>query len=103
MIFQLSSPKIPKNLPRPLTDNQIKKFLDRIMKKKIILSKLRNKAFVILLWGCGLRISEALSLKTSDIKDEYIVILGKGKKERLIPIISQVKKVLSEWIWKGLK
>ena len=50
------------------------------------------------MWGCGLRISEALSLKTSDIKDEYIVILGKGKKERLIPIISQVKKVLSEWI-----
>ena len=98
MIFQLASPKIPKNLPRPLTDNQINKFLDRINEEKNNIVKLRNKAFVILLWGCGLRISEALSLQISDIKDEYIVILGKGKKERLIPIISQVKKVLSEWI-----
>ena len=37
------------------------------------------------------------------LKDEYIVILGKGKKERIIPLISQVKKVLSEWILKDLK
>ena len=48
--------------------------------------------------GAGLRISEALSLKTNDIKNDYIVILGKGKKERLIPLIPQVKKVLSEWV-----
>ena len=68
MIFQLSSPKIPKNLPRPLTDNQIKKILDRINEEKNTIVKLRNKAFVILLWGCGLRISEALSLKIDDIK-----------------------------------
>ena len=98
VIFQLSSPKIPKNLPRPLSDNQIKKLIDRINEEKNTVVKLRNKAFVILLWGSGLRISEALSLKIDDIKNEYIVVLGKGKKERLIPLISQVKKVLLEWV-----
>ena len=51
MIFQLSSPKIPKSLPRPLSDNQIKKFIDRINEEKNTIVKLRNKAFVILLWG----------------------------------------------------
>ena len=103
LIFQLSSPKIPKNLPRPLSDNQIKKFIDRINEEKNTIVKLRNKAFVILLWGSGLRISEALSLKTNDIKNDYIVILGKGKKERLIPLIPQVKKVLSEWVLERCK
>ena len=103
VIFQLSSPKIPKNLPRPLSDNQIKKLIDRINEEKNTFVKLRNKAFVILLWGSGLRISEALSLKIDDIKNEYIVVLGKGKKERLIPLISQVKKVLLEWIMERSK
>ena len=97
-IFKLSSPKIPKNLPRPLSDSQIKKFIDRINEEKNTFVKLRNKAFVILLWGCGLRISEALSLNIEDIKGDHIIILGKGKKERLIPLIHQVKKVLLEWI-----
>ena len=103
IIFQLSSPKIPKNLPRPLSDNQIKRLIDRINEEKNTIVKLRNKAFVILLWGSGLRISEALSLKIDDIKSEYIVVLGKGKKERLIPLISQVKKVLLEWVMERSK
>ncbi len=103
LIFKLSSPKIPKSLPRPLSDNQIKKFIDRINEEKNNIVKIRNKAFVVLLWGSGLRISEALSLKTNDIKNDYLVILGKGKKERLIPLIPQVKKVLSEWVLERCK
>jgi site-specific recombinase XerD len=53
MIFQLSSPKIPKNLPRPLSDVQIKKIIDRINKEKNTIVRIRNKAFVVLLWGSG--------------------------------------------------
>ncbi len=98
MIFQLSSPKIPRNLPRPLSDVQIKKIINRINKEKNTIVRIRNKAFVVLLWGSGLRISEALSLKVSEIKKDYMVILGKGEKERLIPLIPQVKKVLLEWV-----
>ncbi len=98
MIFQLSSPKLPKSLPRPLSDNQIKKLISKIDEEKNSFVKARNKAFVIILWGTGLRISEALSLDTDDLKNNYLIILGKGNKERLIPLIPQVKKVLSIWM-----
>ena len=98
MIFQLSSPKLPKTLPRPLSYNQIQKLIRKIDEEKNSFVKARNKAFIIILWGTGLRISEALSLNTDQIKNEYLTILGKGSKERLIPIIPQVKKVLTEWI-----
>lgn len=98
MIFQLSSPKLPKNLPRPLSDNQIKNLISKIDKEKNSFVKARNKAFVIILWGTGLRISEALSLTTDDLKNNYLIILGKGNKERLIPLIPQVKKALSIWM-----
>ena len=98
LIFQLSSPKLPKNLPRPLSDTQIKKLINKIDEEKNIFIKSRNKAFVIILWGTGLRISEALSLTIDDLKNDYLIILGKGKKERLIPLIPQVKKVLSVWM-----
>ena len=46
-----------------------------------------------MLWGTGLRISEALSLNTEQVKKDYLIVSGKGNKERLIPIIPQVKKV----------
>ena len=64
-----------------MSDNQIKKIIDKIGEEKNTIVKLRNKAFVILLWGSGLRINEALSLKTNDIKNDYIIILGKGKRK----------------------
>ena len=87
MIFQLSSPKLPKTLPRPLSYNQIQKLIRKIDEEKNSFVKARNKAFIIILWGTGLRISEALSLNTDQIKNDYLTILGKGSKERLIPII----------------
>ena len=103
MIFQLSSPKLPKTLPRPLSYNQIQKLIRKIDEEKNSFVKARNKAFIINLWGTGLRISEALSLNTDQIKNDYLTILGKGRKERLIPIIPQVKKVLTEWILERAK
>ncbi len=98
MIFQLSSPKLPKTLPKPLSYNQIKKLIVKIDEERNSFVKARNKAFIIILWGTGLRISEALSLNTDQIKNDHLIIVGKGKKERLIPILPQVKKVISEWI-----
>ncbi len=93
-IFHIASPKLPKSLPRPLSDNQIRSLISKIDEEKKDLVRIRNKAFVIVLWGTGLRIGEALSLTTEAIRKNYIIILGKGKKERLIPLIPQVKKAL---------
>ena len=53
------------------------------MKKRIVFVKARNKAFIIILWGTGLRISEALSLNTDQIKNDYLTILGKGSKRKI--------------------
>ncbi len=102
-IFQLSSPKLPKSLPRPLSNNQIQKLITKLEEEKNSFVKARNKAFIIILWGTGLRISEALSLKTNHIENDYFVILGKGKKERLVPIIPQVKKILKMWMYERKK
>jgi len=98
VIFQLSSPKLPKSLPRPLSDSQIKKIIKKIDEEKNIFVKVRNKAFVITLWGTGLRIGEALSLTIEDLDNDYLIVLGKGGKERIIPLISQVKKALNFWV-----
>ena len=98
VIFELSSPKLPKTLPRPLSKNQIKKLISEVNEEKNCFIQKRNKAFIIVLWGTGLRISEALSLTTEQVKKDYLIVSGKGNKERLIPMIPQVKKAITEWL-----
>ena len=57
---------------------------------------------IYLLWGCGLRISELLSLNNQQIKDNYIIIFGKGNKERIVPLLPEIKDKIKEWIkWKN--
>ena len=54
-----------------------------------------------MLWGCGLRVSELLSLNNKQINDNYIIIFGKGKKERIVPLLPEIKIKITEWIkWK---
>ena len=82
----LESPKIGRKLPVVLSVNEI----DRIV-AAIDLSKPeghRNKAIIETLYGCGLRVSELVSLKISDIfaTEGFIKVKGKGSKERLVPI-----------------
>ena len=92
----LRNPKQPRLLPRPLETRDITDILDSMAKdqdRKIPLwIRLRDVAFFTLLWGCGLRISEALSLNQSDMipgkrQDQPLVISGKGGKQRLIPVL----------------
>ena len=82
----LESPKIGRKLPVVLSVNEI----DRMV-AAIDLSKPeghRNKAIIETLYGCGLRVSELVSLKISDIfaTEGFIKVKGKGSKERLVPI-----------------
>ncbi|MDH5796543.1 MAG: tyrosine-type recombinase/integrase [Anaplasmataceae bacterium] len=58
----------------------------------------RNKAIIFLLYGCGLRISEALSLSLNDIQDNQMHIKGKGNKMRYVPIIDTVKNSIKNYI-----
>ncbi len=101
-IYNLSSPKLPKNLPRAASEKQILKIISILKSEKNKFLQLRNSALIYLLWGCGLRISELLSLNNQQIKENYIIIFGKGNKERIVPLLPEIKSKITEWInWKN--
>jgi integrase/recombinase XerD len=82
----IESPKIGLKLPEVLSLEEINRII-----AVIDLSKPeghRNKAIIETLYGCGLRVSELVNLRLTDIhyKEEYIVVTGKGDKQRLVPI-----------------
>ncbi|MEQ9116156.1 MAG: tyrosine recombinase XerC [Rickettsiales bacterium] len=60
--------------------------------------QLRDYALINIIYGCGLRISEALSIKKSDIDGEFITIIGKGKKSRSLPLLSKVKDTIEIYL-----
>ncbi|GIS17185.1 MAG: tyrosine recombinase XerC [Alphaproteobacteria bacterium] len=100
-IYNLANPKLPKNLPRAVSENQIIKVINILKCEKNKFLQLRNTALIYLLWGCGLRVSELLSLNNKQINDNYIIIFGKGKKERIVPLLPEIKIKIKEWIeWK---
>ena len=97
-IVKLTNPKLPKNLPRPLSENQILKCIELLDQEKNELVRKRNKALIYLFWGCGLRVSEALSLNKKQIDADFLIILGKGRKERMIPLLPIIKEEINKWL-----
>jgi integrase/recombinase XerD len=88
----IESPKIGLKLPEVLSVDEI----DRII-GEIDLSKPeghRNKAIIETLYGCGLRVSELVNLRLTDIhyKEEFVVVTGKGNKQRLVPVSQKALK-----------
>lgn len=93
----LESPHIGEHLPEVLSTAEIDS-----MEDSIDLSEpegQRNKTIIEVLFSCGLRVSELVSLKISDLflEDNYIRVLGKGQKERLVPISDKAIKELQLW------
>lgn len=98
----ISSPKVPRKLSKAISPIDVENMHDAIREidaKNPWIAK-RDWALVMLLFGCGLRISEALSLKNSDISGRVDVlrIVGKGKKERLVPVLPAVWSAIEEYI-----
>lgn len=93
----IKRPKLSKTLPEVLTVDEVDKLLDINLVTKF---DYRNKAMLELLYGTGLRISELLDLKLTDVVfDECIIrCFGKGSKERMVPIGEYVLKSLSEYL-----
>ena len=94
----LESPRIGRKLPEILTDDEINNLIDAIDVTKA--EGLRNKAILETLYSCGLRVSELVDLKISNLhfEQEFLRIAGKGERERLVPIskraIDDIKKYL---------
>jgi len=95
-IKTVRSPKLPHKLPRPLHEKQAGDLIDHAgMLEKTDWVAERNTALFMLLYGCGLRISEALSLNIGDMpRDGFLRVMGKGNKERQVPVLSIVERTL---------
>lgn len=94
----IESPKMSRKLPDTLSILEINKLIEAIDLSKA--EGMRNKAMLEILYGCGLRVSELTSLKISNLflDIDFIKILGKGNKERLVPIGSDAIKFLKMFI-----
>ena len=82
----IETPKIGVHLPTTLTLKEIDKMISNI--KLTSKTGIRNVAIIELLYSCGLRVSELVNLKVSDLffKESLIKVTGKGNKERFVPI-----------------
>lgn len=97
-LLEMRTPKSLKKLPRPIGINKIDTLI-KTMESKTSWTDLRDVALVILLYGAGLRISEALSLNYKDFPlAEVLVITGKGQKQRLIPIIPIINTYIQAYL-----
>lgn len=97
----ISSPKKAKVLPKALDIDDSFKLLNKIEKtEKVTWQGLRDKAILTLLYGCGLRISEALSLNIGDItaQSEFLRVKGKGNKERLVPLLPIIRQYINAYL-----
>ena len=99
-IYAVASPKKAKTLPKALSKEDTLFSLDKLASlSETRWIDLRNRSLLTLIYASGLRISEALSLTKQHIKEtEYIKVIGKGNKERLVPWINNVKKLILEYL-----
>ena len=100
LLMRIKGPKFNSNLPRPLSHNQVSKIFKNIVENKQKWVGMRDLSIILLMWGYGLRISEVLNLKLSDLQSNDLSIFGKGKKTRLIPIAEEVSMFLKQMIKK---
>ncbi|HXH99491.1 MAG TPA: site-specific tyrosine recombinase XerD [Sphingobacteriaceae bacterium] len=94
----LESPRLSRKLPDTLNIHEINNLIATIDLSKP--EGMRNKSMLEVLYGCGLRVSELTGLRISNLylEIEFIKILGKGNKERLVPIGSVAVKFLKIWL-----
>ncbi len=93
----LESPQIGEHLPEVLSVTEVD-----MLEESVDLSKWegqRNRAIIEVLFSCGLRVSELVSLRLSDLypEEQYVRVMGKGSKERLVPISRRALRELELW------
>ncbi|NPA87235.1 tyrosine-type recombinase/integrase [Caminibacter pacificus] len=99
--LKIKQAKIPKSLPKFLTKDEILKAVDWINYQENSWFELRDKALILFLYATGLRISEALNVKISDIEDGWVkVTMAKGEKQRVVPIADVALKAIEEYLHK---
>ena len=97
----LSTPKLPKRLPKDLSEQQVENLLSAPCIDEPI--ELRDKAMLEVLYACGLRVSELVGLSLSDIslRQGVLRVIGKGDKERLVPLGEEAIYWLEQYLQYG--
>lgn len=95
----LEWPSLPEHLPVVLTLEEIDRIEDSIDLSKA--EGARNRAIIEVLFSCGLRVSELVNMKLSDLylEDRVLLVRGKGNKERLVPVSSKAITDLKRWFF----
>ena len=94
----ISTPKLSRKLPDVLTVEDIEEIISAVdMSKK---EGVRNRAILEVLYSCGLRVSELINLQISriDMFDNLVRVVGKGNKERIVPIGSQACEAITDYL-----
>jgi integrase/recombinase XerC len=99
-IALIKTPKIPQRLPRPLSEIQAFDVVDKAHEfSNIEWIGARDEAILSLLYGCGLRIFECLSICKKDIDNsDSLRIIGKGNKMRIVPLIEIAKEKIAKYL-----
>ncbi|MDP2206087.1 MAG: tyrosine recombinase XerC [Alphaproteobacteria bacterium] len=101
-IGRIRTPKLPRKLPRALPPDQAMKLMDNagmLAPEGAEWVALRDCALFMLLYGCGLRIDEALQLDFgARPKDGEVRVMGKGRKERIVPVLPIVEKTIETYV-----
>ncbi|WP_341788741.1 tyrosine recombinase XerC [Rickettsia endosymbiont of Lasioglossum villosulum] len=102
VVFSIKSPKKSKLLPKALSEEEVNISLDHIEEYgNSQWIEIRNKALLVLIYASGLRISEALSITKLHLQNlEFIKIMGKGGKERVIPWLAIARNLITEYLEK---
>ncbi|MBP5707466.1 MAG: tyrosine recombinase XerC [Alphaproteobacteria bacterium] len=98
----ISSPKVPRKLSKAIESSDVAHMQEAIAETEgdNPWVAARDWALITLIFGCGLRISEALGLKNSDVRGrpDILRILGKGNKERIVPVLSPVYDAIEKYV-----
>ena len=99
-VLSARAPKFHRKLPRPLAEDAAREMIDRVsLQATEPWVAARDEAVVTLLYGCGLRISEALGLTGRDLPlPEVLRIRGKGGKERIVPVIPAAREAVAHYV-----
>lgn len=97
----VQSPKVPKTLPRVMSAEQVSALIDQAAGNKLERPfPARDLAILELLYGCGVRVSELVGLNLTDIDraERWLLVRGKGRKERQVPFGSKAAAALDGWL-----
>ncbi|WP_421790038.1 tyrosine recombinase XerC [Hyphobacterium sp.] len=95
----VESPKVPRSLPKPVSAEAARQMVAETgAREKPDWIAARDEAVLLLLYGCGLRISEALALTGTDLPlGDVLRVTGKGNKTRLVPVLPAVREAVSRY------